>query len=116
MKIINLFTGFSFGAALAIAVHAELWNQSCLGIQDLKANVACFGFAAPIFNLQNVKQIADDCPDIIQNTHLFYVEDDVFPRVLQCVDFPKPKENIITDSTKKVKMHNYEMINYCFDS
>ena len=95
-----LFAGFSFGGSLAMAVHAELWSQSCLRIDDLKANVACIGFGVPLFSLAIVKQIAEDCPDIIDNTHLFYIQNDVFPCVLQCVDFPKPKEKSKKSSRK----------------
>ena len=83
-----------------MAVHAELWSQSCLRIDDLKANVACIGFGVPLFSLTIVKQIAEDCPDIIDNTHLFYIQNDVFPCVLQCVDFPKPKEKSKKSSRK----------------
>ena len=88
-----------------MAVHAELWSQTCLGIHDLKANVACIGFGAPIFSLEIVKKIIDDCPDIQENTHLFYLEDDIFPRVFQCIDFPKLKERVPLDSPKKVSVY-----------
>lgn len=98
--IIASIIGFSFGASLAMAVYAELWNQSCLEIDDLKANVACFGFGAPVFNLSCVENIYEK--EKASNTHLFYTDDDVFPRALQCVNFPKLETPKPSPSVSKV--------------
>lgn len=70
-----------------MAVYAELWNQSCLQIRDLEESVAYFGFGAPLFSISSVKDIAAECQALLYNSHLFYVEDDVLPRLFQCGDF-----------------------------
>ena len=105
----NYIIGFSFGALLAMNVYSELWNQSCLGLNDLKASVACIGFGAPLVNLSEVTKILEDCPGMIENVHLLYLEDDIFPKLLQCVDFPVPKDSVQSDHAKKVSMHLYSI-------
>lgn len=88
-----------------MANYAELWNQSCLEINDLKTNVACFGFGAPVFSLSCVENIFDN--EKANNTHLFYTDDDVLPRVLQCVDFPRLAESGSSPTVSKVYCYMY---------
>ena len=85
-----------------MAVHADLWRQSCLRIDDLRANVACICFGAPLVNLNEFERQSVDFSCMKENNHLFYVEDDLYPCLLQCVDFAKQKDKLSSHQQSKV--------------
>ena len=88
--------GFSFGGLLATAIYSSLWCQTCLSIDELKKNVACFAFAPPLVHIDIVAEAVEKKLHsntlFKKNIYLFYIKNDLFPRLFRCIETEKSLE------------------------
>ena len=107
-----LHTGFSFGGLLAIAVYSSLWCQTCLSIDELKKNVACFAFAPPLVHVDIVAEAMEkklhSNISFKKNTYLFYIKNDLFPRLFRCIETETEKSLEATSTNGKVIIISFE--------
>ena len=103
---ILLHTGFSFGALLATAIYSSLWCQTCLSIDELKKNVACFSFALPLVHVDIVVEAMEKKSHsnnlFKKNTYLFYIKNDLFPRLFRCIETETEKSLEASSTNGKV--------------
>ena len=60
-----------------------MFSASCL-----QERLSCITFSQPFINLPSLTELADSHPEIIGTLHSVYLADDMYPRVLQCLNVP----------------------------
>ena len=78
-----LFLGFSFGGLLASSVSARLFQQPYLTSEQLVGSLLCVTFGHPLLSLREVAKTALQFPLFKSILHCIFMEDDVFPQLMQ---------------------------------
>lgn len=81
------------GGLLALSVYASLWKDTCLSINNLLQNVFCITFGTPLVPLEELEMTLKSVRDMEKNSHIFIMEDDVIPRLLQFVEVKSVKKS-----------------------
>ena len=105
--------GFSFGGTLALSVTASLWKLPLICADVLEKNLCCISLSPPLIELDMIKEVCMESPQISSTLHSIIIKDDFVPRLSMFLD-PK-NEEIMLEVQDYDPLSSIKVFDCCID-